>query len=42
MLGEDNEYVFKDILGLGDDEYHRLVADRIATEDYLDREGNPY
>jgi crotonobetainyl-CoA:carnitine CoA-transferase CaiB-like acyl-CoA transferase len=42
LLGEDNEYVFKEILGLGDDEYHRLVADRIATEDYLDPNGNPY
>ncbi len=42
LLGEDNEYVFKDILGLGDDEYRRLVAERIATEDYLNPDGEPY
>jgi crotonobetainyl-CoA:carnitine CoA-transferase CaiB-like acyl-CoA transferase len=42
LLGQDNDYVFKDILGLSDDEYRRLVADRIATEDYLDPTGNPY
>jgi crotonobetainyl-CoA:carnitine CoA-transferase CaiB-like acyl-CoA transferase len=41
-LGEDNEYVFKQILGLDDDRYQRLVAERIAVEDYLDRQGNPY
>jgi crotonobetainyl-CoA:carnitine CoA-transferase CaiB-like acyl-CoA transferase len=41
-LGEDNEYVFKEILGLDDDRYQRLVADRIAVEDYLDRQGNVY
>jgi len=41
-LGQDNEYVFKKILGLDDAAYKRLVADRIATEDYLDPHGNPY
>jgi len=41
-LGQDNEYVFKEILGLDDVEFHRLVAGRVATEDYLDRRGNPY
>ncbi len=41
-LGEDNEYVFKEILGLDDTEYRRLVAERIASEDYLDPEGKPY
>ena len=41
-LGQDNEYVFKEILGLDDDEYDRLVAERVATEDYFDRDGNPY
>jgi crotonobetainyl-CoA:carnitine CoA-transferase CaiB-like acyl-CoA transferase len=41
-LGQDNEYVFKEILGLDDAEYDRLVAERVATTDYFDRDGNPY
>jgi crotonobetainyl-CoA:carnitine CoA-transferase CaiB-like acyl-CoA transferase len=41
-FGEDNEYVFKDILGLTDDEYAALVAKGIAVEHYVDRNGNPY
>ena len=41
-LGQDNEYVFKEVLGLDDAEYDRLVAERVATNDYYDREGNPY
>ncbi|MBO0728673.1 MAG: CoA transferase, partial [Acidimicrobiaceae bacterium] len=41
VLGQDNEYVFKDILGISDSEYQQLVADRIAVEDYLDAGGNP-
>jgi benzylsuccinate CoA-transferase BbsF subunit len=28
-LGQDNEYVFKEVLGLSDSEYDRLVAERI-------------
>ncbi len=41
-LGQDNEYVFKEVLGLADAEYDRLVADGVAIEDYLDPDGNPY
>jgi crotonobetainyl-CoA:carnitine CoA-transferase CaiB-like acyl-CoA transferase len=41
-LGEDNEYVFKEIVGLDDAEYARLVDEQVATEDYLDPDGNPY
>ena len=41
-LGQDNEYVFKEILGLDDDEYRELVEDLVVTEDYLDRDGKPY
>jgi crotonobetainyl-CoA:carnitine CoA-transferase CaiB-like acyl-CoA transferase len=41
-LGEDNEYVYKEILGVSDAEYEQLVADRVAIEDYLDADGNPY
>lgn len=41
-LGQDNEYVFREILGLDEVEYRRLVEERIATEDYLDPQGRPY
>ncbi|HXY91280.1 MAG TPA: CoA transferase [Acidimicrobiia bacterium] len=41
VLGQDNEYVFKEILGVDDAEYDRFVAERVATEDYLDRDGRP-
>ena len=41
-LGEDNAYVFQEILGLDDEEYAQLVAAGVATEDYVDRDGNPY
>ncbi len=40
-LGEDNEYVYKDLLGLDDDAYRRLQAAGIAVNDYLDKDGNP-
>jgi benzylsuccinate CoA-transferase BbsF subunit len=29
VVGEDNEYVFKDLLGLGDAEYDELVAEQV-------------
>ena len=41
VLGQDNEYVFKDLLGLTEPEYERLVAQKIAVQDYLDADGNP-
>jgi crotonobetainyl-CoA:carnitine CoA-transferase CaiB-like acyl-CoA transferase len=41
-LGEDNEYVYKELLGLADTEYDRLVEERVVTEDYLDGDGQPY
>ncbi len=41
-LGQHNEYVFKEVLGLDDDEYEHLVATRVAVEDYFDANGNPY
>ncbi len=40
-LGQDNEYVLKEILGMSDEAYAHLVAEHVAVEDYLDREGNP-
>ena len=29
LLGEDNAYVFKDILGIDDDEYDELAAEGV-------------
>lgn len=41
-MGQDNRYVFQDVLGLDDAEYEALIADGIAIEDYLDKDGVPY
>jgi crotonobetainyl-CoA:carnitine CoA-transferase CaiB-like acyl-CoA transferase len=41
-LGEDNEYVMQEILGLDVVEYDRLCRERVVVEDYLDLQGNPY
>jgi crotonobetainyl-CoA:carnitine CoA-transferase CaiB-like acyl-CoA transferase len=41
-LGEDNEYVFKEVLGLSDAEYRRLAVEGVVVDDYLDPQGNPY
>lgn len=41
-LGEDNDYVMKEILGLDAAAYDRLVRERVVVEDYLDAQGNPY
>jgi crotonobetainyl-CoA:carnitine CoA-transferase CaiB-like acyl-CoA transferase len=41
-LGEDNEYVYKQVLGVTDGEYERLRALKIFAEDYLDSSGHPY
>ncbi len=40
-LGENNEYVYKDLIGVDDNEYRELVKVGIATSDYLDRAGQP-
>jgi crotonobetainyl-CoA:carnitine CoA-transferase CaiB-like acyl-CoA transferase len=40
-LGEDNEYVYRTLLGLTDEEYRHLQEARIVTEDYLGPDGNP-
>jgi crotonobetainyl-CoA:carnitine CoA-transferase CaiB-like acyl-CoA transferase len=42
VLGQDNEYVYRHILGLDDADYQRLVDRRAVTEDYLDPDGHPY
>jgi crotonobetainyl-CoA:carnitine CoA-transferase CaiB-like acyl-CoA transferase len=41
VLGEDNEYVYKKVLGVSDEEYERYREEKILAEDYLDRLGNP-
>jgi crotonobetainyl-CoA:carnitine CoA-transferase CaiB-like acyl-CoA transferase len=40
-LGEDNEYVYRKLLGLDDDEFERLQELGIITNDYLDADGIP-
>ena len=42
VLGEDNEYVFRELLGLDEEAYRRLVARGVAGEDYLDPSGRPH
>ncbi|MGX7681622.1 CaiB/BaiF CoA transferase family protein [Jatrophihabitans sp. DSM 45814] len=39
-LGEDNEYVYKDILGVTDDEFEQYRESRILAEDYLAPDGS--
>ncbi|MDA8046908.1 MAG: CoA transferase [Actinomycetota bacterium] len=41
-LGEDNEYVYKKILGVSDDDYARYERDHILATDYLKPDGTPY
>lgn len=40
-MGADNEYVYRDVLGLSDDEYQALAKDGHLSLDYLDADGNP-
>ena len=40
-LGEDNEYIYRKVLGLSDDEYERLVEAKVIVNDYLDANGDP-
>jgi crotonobetainyl-CoA:carnitine CoA-transferase CaiB-like acyl-CoA transferase len=41
-LGEDNDYVFRKVVQLDDDEYQRLVDAKVIAEDYFDADMNPY
>jgi crotonobetainyl-CoA:carnitine CoA-transferase CaiB-like acyl-CoA transferase len=41
-LGEDNEYVYKKLLGVSEDDYRRFEAERILATDYLKADGTPY
>jgi crotonobetainyl-CoA:carnitine CoA-transferase CaiB-like acyl-CoA transferase len=40
-MGADNAYVYREVLGLGDDEWAALEAERHLSLDYLDADGNP-
>jgi crotonobetainyl-CoA:carnitine CoA-transferase CaiB-like acyl-CoA transferase len=41
-LGDDNEYVYKTIIGLADAEYEELQREGVhISQDYLDRDGRP-
>jgi crotonobetainyl-CoA:carnitine CoA-transferase CaiB-like acyl-CoA transferase len=41
-LGQDNEYVYKEVLGCSAGEFERYRRDKILAEDYLDPSGEPY
>jgi crotonobetainyl-CoA:carnitine CoA-transferase CaiB-like acyl-CoA transferase len=42
VLGEDNDYVYRRVLGVSDEEFERYRRDRILADDYLDPGGEPY
>jgi hypothetical protein len=42
VLGQDNEYVYKEILGVSDEDYERYRAQRMVSDAYLDPNGEPY
>jgi len=41
-LGEDNEYVYKTLLGVSDEDYERYGAENMLSENYLMADGTPY
>jgi crotonobetainyl-CoA:carnitine CoA-transferase CaiB-like acyl-CoA transferase len=41
VLGEDNEFVYKQILGVSDEAFERYRRDSILADDYLDPQGQP-
>ncbi|HXN60730.1 MAG TPA: hypothetical protein VN886_09775, partial [Acidimicrobiales bacterium] len=42
VLGEDNEFVYKQILGVSDEAFECYRRDKILADDYLDPQGEPY
>jgi crotonobetainyl-CoA:carnitine CoA-transferase CaiB-like acyl-CoA transferase len=42
VLGEDNAYVYKEVLGVSDEEFARYGDEKFRAEDYLDRLGEPF
>jgi crotonobetainyl-CoA:carnitine CoA-transferase CaiB-like acyl-CoA transferase len=41
-LGEDNDYVYKEILGTSDEDYRRYEREKFLATDYLAPDGTPY
>ncbi|MET0578802.1 MAG: CoA transferase [Ilumatobacteraceae bacterium] len=41
-LGEDNDYVYREILGVDDEEFEHYRRTNILAEDYLTPDGTPY
>ena len=41
-LGEDNEYVYRTLLGVSDEDIERFRAEKMLSEDYLRTDGTPY
>ena len=41
-LGEDNEYVYKKLLRVSDEDFRRLEEEKILATDYLMADGTPY
>jgi crotonobetainyl-CoA:carnitine CoA-transferase CaiB-like acyl-CoA transferase len=41
-LGQDDQYVYKEILGVSDEDFERYRDERFRAEDYLDPAGQPY
>jgi crotonobetainyl-CoA:carnitine CoA-transferase CaiB-like acyl-CoA transferase len=42
VLGEDNEYVYKELLGVSDSDFERYRKEQILADDYLAPDGTPY
>ena len=41
VMGADNDYVYRELLGLDDEAMARLAAERHLSLDYLDADGRP-
>ena len=42
VLGEHNDHVYREILGVSEEEMARYRAEKMLADDYLDPEGQPY
>jgi crotonobetainyl-CoA:carnitine CoA-transferase CaiB-like acyl-CoA transferase len=42
VLGQDNEYVYKEILEVSEEDFERYRRELILADDYLDPDGQPY
>ena len=42
VLGQDNEYVYKELLGVSDRDFERYREEKMLADDYLDPLGEPY